>query len=158
MLSQTGVQPRSPRDAEGKMVLVTGASNGIGRAIAIHFASQGAKTVICADLEHRPRKDSVPDGTELNKASDELICERFGEGKDFFGKCDVTIDDEDKQYHGISQVDHAVGLRRAVEIAVNKGGRLDMYVREAFANFTKKKSLSAFVLLMVRGLTYLHSV
>ena len=36
---------------ENKTVVITGAAQGIGRAIAIHFAKAGANVVI-ADIEH----------------------------------------------------------------------------------------------------------
>ena len=35
---------------DGKVVLVTGAASGIGRAMAIRFAAEGAKKIVCADL------------------------------------------------------------------------------------------------------------
>ena len=34
----------------GKIVVVTGAASGIGRALAQRFAKEGAKRVICADI------------------------------------------------------------------------------------------------------------
>ncbi|MGC6472095.1 MAG: SDR family NAD(P)-dependent oxidoreductase [Parvibaculales bacterium] len=37
----------------GKTAIVTGGSDGIGRAIAMHFAAQGAKVVICARNEDK---------------------------------------------------------------------------------------------------------
>ena len=38
-------------ELENKIVVVTGAANGIGRAMAIRFAKENAKAVICADLD-----------------------------------------------------------------------------------------------------------
>jgi NAD(P)-dependent dehydrogenase (short-subunit alcohol dehydrogenase family) len=40
---------------DGKVAVVTGASNGIGRAIAIAFAIQGVSAVVLADLDPEPR-------------------------------------------------------------------------------------------------------
>jgi len=38
---------------KNKVVIITGASSGIGKATAIHFAKKGAKIVICARREER---------------------------------------------------------------------------------------------------------
>ncbi|WP_299041854.1 SDR family oxidoreductase [uncultured Tateyamaria sp.] len=38
-------------DIQNKIVVVTGAAAGIGRALCLAFANQGAKAVICADLD-----------------------------------------------------------------------------------------------------------
>lgn len=37
-------------DIQNRIVVVTGAAGGIGKALALRFAKAGAKTVICADL------------------------------------------------------------------------------------------------------------
>ena len=57
------------RDAllDGKVAVVTGASNGIGRAIAIAFAIQGASAVVLGDLDPEPR-DGGPVTSEVIKA------------------------------------------------------------------------------------------
>ena len=38
-------------DLKNKIIVITGAANGIGRAMAIRFTAQGAKKIICADLD-----------------------------------------------------------------------------------------------------------
>ena len=38
-------------DIENRIVVVTGAAGGIGKALAIRFHQAGAKTVVCADLD-----------------------------------------------------------------------------------------------------------
>jgi L-rhamnose 1-dehydrogenase len=51
----------------GKVVVVTGASSGIGRAIAIGAAQHGAKAVIVSDVTETPREGSVPTTAEIEK-------------------------------------------------------------------------------------------
>jgi NAD(P)-dependent dehydrogenase (short-subunit alcohol dehydrogenase family) len=63
----------------GKAAVVTGASSGIGRAIAVSFASEGARVVI-ADIEPTP--------IEGGDATVDIIHEAGGEA--FFEKTDVA--------------------------------------------------------------------
>ena len=37
-------------ELKDKIIVVTGAASGIGRAMAIRFAAEGAKCVVCADM------------------------------------------------------------------------------------------------------------
>ncbi|MGA1026562.1 MAG: SDR family NAD(P)-dependent oxidoreductase, partial [Lutimaribacter sp.] len=37
-------------ELKDKIIVVTGAASGIGRALALRFAAEGARAVICADL------------------------------------------------------------------------------------------------------------
>src|SRR5260370_7418512 len=56
--SRTSPTPR--RRFEGKVVLITGATSGIGRAAALQFAAEGAKVSFCgrrATLRQPPPKD-----------------------------------------------------------------------------------------------------
>ncbi len=48
-----------------KVVIVTGASSGIGRAIAIRAAEHGAKAVIVADITEAPREGGRPTVEEI---------------------------------------------------------------------------------------------
>ena len=42
-----------------KIIIITGAANGIGRAMAIRFAAQGAKKIICADLDENGVRETA---------------------------------------------------------------------------------------------------
>lgn len=50
-----------------KVVVVTGASSGIGRAIAIGAARHGAKAVIVSDVTEKPREGGGPAVAEIEK-------------------------------------------------------------------------------------------
>lgn len=89
-----------------KVAIVTGASSGIGRAIALRYAQEGAH-VVCADL--RPLAQSAI-GTQASKATHELIKEQYG-ARSIAVKVDV----------GDSQ-----SVQDMVQAAVKEFGRLDM--------------------------------
>jgi glucose 1-dehydrogenase len=63
----------------GKTAVVTGASSGIGRAIAVSFASEGGRVVI-ADIEPRPIEGGDPTVDIINGSG----------GEAFFEKTDVA--------------------------------------------------------------------
>ena len=90
-----------------KVAVITGASSGLGRAIAFAYALQGAKLVVCADLQ--PTLKPGIDGEVA--ATHEEICKRHGDGMAVFVHCDVTKTED---------------VERAVKVAAGKGGRLDM--------------------------------
>jgi glucose 1-dehydrogenase len=52
---------------EGKTAVVTGASSGIGRAIAVSFASEGARVVI-ADIDTQPLEGGEPTADVIDRA------------------------------------------------------------------------------------------
>lgn len=92
---------------QDKVAIVTGSSSGLGRAIAITFARQGAK-VVCADLQ--PQARVFVDAASV-KATHKVINEMGGES--LFIKVDVSDSN---------------GVQRMVEKTVQEFGRLDMYV------------------------------
>ncbi len=95
----------------GKVAVVTGASSGFGRAIAVAFAAEGAKIVV-GDLQPEPSKggfEAAPDSTTVEEI------ERDG-GAAAFVRCDVT-----------RQADVA----NLVQTAAETHGRLDVMVNNA---------------------------
>ena len=93
-----------------KVAIVTGASRGIGRAIALLFAKEGAKVVAtyCNNKEHA---DSLV--SEMKELGVEAIAVQF-DAKDSFSEV----------------VSEAVGQFRRVDILVNNAGILDPVVFE----------------------------
>lgn len=87
-----------------KVAIVTGASSGLGRAIAIRYAQEGAK-VVCADLHPTARARE-----EAEITTHDLISKNGGEA--IFVKSDVG---------GAAQMENLV------QVAVNDFGRVDMY-------------------------------
>ena len=93
---------------EGRIVAVTGASSGLGRAIALAYASEGA-SVVCADLQLNARVDI--NGTEESpKPTHEQIIEHGGNAS--FVKTDVRDEAQ---------------IEALVAYTVKQFGRLDMY-------------------------------
>lgn len=121
---------------KSKVAVVTGSSSGIGRSIAIAFASQGAKLVVCADIQPYDRADTVLECPKMDndgQATHDLICKLHGEGTAVFVRCDVClgaaedgIQSDMAMYNGQEWVERLRGVHTAIEEAVRIGGRLDM--------------------------------
>ena len=92
-----------------KVCIVTGAASGLGRAIALAYASQGARLVVCADLKPTPKSEF--EAEQGGTPTHDVICQRHGQQKGVFVKTDVTVGTE---------------VEALVEEAVKLGGRLDV--------------------------------
>jgi len=83
----------------GKVAIVTGASRGIGRAIAVRLAKEGTKTVLCArsaeDLEAAVKEIESAGGTAISIALDLRVPESPAQLVDFavqhFGGIDIVV-------------------------------------------------------------------
>lgn len=93
---------RVPGRLQDRVAIVTGASSGLGRAISLRYASEGAR-VVCSDL--RPDAPRESDGVSTHDA----IVKSGGEA--IFVKTDVGESSE---------------MEALVAAAVEKYGRLDM--------------------------------
>ena len=60
---------------EGKVAIITGAASGIGRAIAILYAKEGAKVVV-ADIITKPKEGGLPTERIITDASGEAMSVR----------------------------------------------------------------------------------
>lgn len=90
---------------EGKVALVTGASSGIGRAIAVQFASAGAKIVA---------------GARRREALDDLVAEIGAQG----GAAEAVAGDVTDEGFAAALVGRAVDAFGGLDIAINNAGML----------------------------------
>ena len=86
-----------------KVALITGAGSGIGRAIAILYASEGAKVVV-SDIDENGGNETVSEITSKG-------------GEAFFVKADSSKAEDNKNI-----VDQAVNKFGALHLAVNNAG------------------------------------
>lgn len=82
----------------GKRVIISGGTTGIGRAIAVLLASEGAKVFICgrdthhlADGLERIREVGEGDGVALDLAKDDGVKRFFDAGEKYLGGIDVAV-------------------------------------------------------------------
>ncbi|KAK3682406.1 hypothetical protein B0T22DRAFT_471001 [Podospora appendiculata] len=103
-----------------KVCIVTGASSGLGRAIALAFAREGATFVLCGDLRaDAPAADNPLVPVESDGAgvpTHELIIARHGGNKAGFCKVDVTVEAD---------------VEAMLASVVEKAGRLDVLANNA---------------------------
>lgn len=103
---------------EGQCAVVTGAASGIGRAIAIRFAREGAAVVV-ADIREEPREGGTP--------THDRIVDDFDASATFV-ECDVRrADDRESMFEAALEFG-------GVDVLVNNAGIL---IRKPFGAFTE---------------------
>lgn len=101
------------KNIEGKVVVITGASSGLGEATARHLAAAGAKVVLGARREDRLRT---------------LVNELTADGKEAIAvRTDVTDSDQVK-----ALVDSAIEKFSRIDVMVNNAGLMQQSPIEAF--------------------------
>jgi NAD(P)-dependent dehydrogenase (short-subunit alcohol dehydrogenase family) len=121
--SSSVISGQTSKSLRGRTALITGASSGIGRAIAVAYAEQGAN-VVCADLTSNPPKNTpillkTLEDVDLLTPTVELLNKAHpGEGNDraVYVKCDTT-----------SASDNEAAVQKCVDVF----GRLDIMVCNA---------------------------
>lgn len=99
---------------DGRVAVVTGASRGIGKEIAIHFAREGANVVVAARTEHEG-EHQLPGG--IAETVDEI---RAAGGEAKAVRCDVS---------------HLEDVEQLVEEAHRAYGPVDVLVNNAALNY-----------------------
>ena len=89
-------------DLKNKIVLVTGSSRGIGKAIALLFAKEGAKVIVNYSKSEKEANEVL---NEIKKTSDGIAI-----------KCDVSNENE---------------VKSMIEKIIRKFGRLDILINNA---------------------------
>ncbi|KAH6898030.1 hypothetical protein B0T10DRAFT_471718 [Thelonectria olida] len=100
----------APQRLQGKVCIVTGSSSGLGRAISLGYAREGA-ILVCVDLQPKAR---LAVGTEQEVNTDELI--RQNKGRAIFIKADMSKADD---------------VQVMLQKAVAEYGRIDVLVNNA---------------------------
>lgn len=95
--------PPGRRRFEGKVIAITGATSGIGRAAALAFAAEGGKVAFCG------RRLTL--GQEVE---DEI---KASGGEAIYVKADVLVEDEVKAF-----IDRAVSTYGRLDVAFNNAG------------------------------------
>lgn len=104
---------------ENKVAIITGASSGIGRAIALRFAEEGAK-IVNADIIEEPREGGKKTHEKINENG----------GRAIFVKTDVSSSESVKQL-----VDRTVNEFGKVDILVNNAG---IYIQKSIHKTEEK--------------------
>lgn len=101
-----------PGRLHNKTAIITGASSGIGRAIALAFASEGA-SLVCADLHSTPRTEYATDASPASTTVEEAQARG---ARAIFVKCNTTS---------------SADMQALIQKTVKEYGRLDIMANNA---------------------------
>lgn len=97
-----------------KVAIITGADSGIGRAVAVHFAREGAKVAMLYFSEEKEGKDARETEQEINQAGGKVLC--------FAG-----------------DVGEVAFCKKVVDTVTEKWGRIDVLVNNAGEQHPQEK-------------------
>ena len=114
------------RQLQGKVAIVTGASNGIGRAVAEMFAAEGAKTVLVARRAALLDEiaagigshggEALPVPTDVTK--EDAVVALFASVRKTFGRLDVLVNNAGIATHKITEDISLDYWREALDINI----------------------------------------
>lgn len=110
-----GCHPRMRANRhDGRTVIVTGGSSGVGRGIALRFGEEGANVVV-ADVQREPKQGEYFQ-TDVTVPTDEVVREELGSDA-------VYVETDVSDPHGAeTMVDEAVDTFGGVDVLVNNAG------------------------------------
>lgn len=127
-------------DIAGKTIVVTGAASGIGREMALRFSKEGAKHVICSDINEAGAKETakavggVAHATDVSREEDikaliehavaecgpiDIFCSNAGIG--FPGGAE-TPNDQWQKIWDVNVMAHVWAARHMIPLMVENGG------------------------------------
>lgn len=132
------VQPDYSERFNGKVVLITGSGRGIGKVMALRFASEGADIVINFFRNREPAEETAEEIRQLgrralvvkaNIADEDALQELFTQISDEFGRLDILINNA------------ASGFNRSVMDQRVKGWDWTMNINARAALFTTQQAV-----------------
>lgn len=110
------------RPLAGRKAIITGGTTGIGRAIAVLLASEGARVFICgrdpqhlADSLARIGEVGTGDGISIDLAEPDAVDRFVGAAHDYFGDFDIAVIDAAVPATGVTEMS-ADELRYAIAV------------------------------------------
>ncbi|KAK9428078.1 hypothetical protein V1505DRAFT_410867 [Lipomyces doorenjongii] len=108
------IDPKTKSDQHGRVVLITGASKGIGRATAVSFAKAGAATIVIAARSNLDdvEKDVLAAAKEAGHSAPQVV------------RLQLDVADEASIGSAVSQMEKQVGR---LDVLINNAGYLESW-------------------------------